>query len=817
MQRLDDEDGVAEALGTKEELQERLLLELFQARTDWKNAWAPANQVARMTARKPAGVCFAPEYYPVLDGSLVRSAGRASPQPVGAVVALDMTSPEELAFWTDVVIEDRIKRLPPGTVVSASAVRVKRPPGGASIDLRGGLIAGTDATVYTRDGYRGPAVVSQDELVLELPHPVAGSAERDARTAVVLAGSGADPHDAVMRGAPLSAVHAGSMAETYDLLRPFPVDIARRQPAGTTTDELADALRAQGRELFGPTSGPAESASMRFLISRMADGVRPEPREYVEIEDMSTPGDATPAQKAQPRADDLNRLKQYERSGAAVSAVDLSGSTPWKAVREAKAAADAESNRADAARTFRTDVPTGDAGVARVPPLRIKDDGRDWSFVPGAGEVVFDASEGRVGVGKASEELLGAQAEILAAFALIGAATGMRWQDDLRDASAERLLASWTQRVPDTAAVDADVAALVEAGLDDASARVAALDAACASAIGPAGRNRDVFVAEAASECLTNCVATSIRIGRPSIDEISGRMAMVASVAGMRDYCSSRLSDARVFTATAARRFHDFAAVALGRLPPNADQLLRPAARTRESAPRTSWWEAPSAVAHSETIAVVRQAPTHADPVTPVFQRRTERVGPPRKATAAKPAKPLSRAPAMTGLPYLKSCIHDTTKIRAYRAAACASGFVALLRSKTIHAHQKAFTLSMDSKSASDFMAKVADIRAGLGKRGSGVSMPTDAATPKDVLSRFIKTLQDAHPKAAALFDAYCAANAQAPKRAETKQVTLQQDVDPGDDSSDIRAERDRVFDDVVNDVRITYELYHDDSDGDEQ
>ena len=821
MQRLEDDGelGLAEALGTKDELQERLVLELFQARTDWNNAWAPAAQVVSMTKNAPIGVAFAHDYFPVVEGTLVRSSGRAVPQPVGVVIALDVaTAPEELVVWTDAFVEDRfVKRLPPGTVVSASAVRVGQGPIAVSMDLRGGLTAGADCVAYTRDGYRGAAVVSEDALKLELPHPVAGSSERDARAAIVLE-SGPDPHDAVMRGASVSAASAGSMAEAYDLLRPFPVDVARRQHEGTTLDELSDALRAQGRELFGPTSGPAETASMRFLISRMADGVRPDAahREFVEIGDLAVADDFVEPKRLAASREELARIKKFAdvRQSPGPAVLDLSGATPWKVVREAKIRTDAESNRADAARTFHAPVDLrSDDGPARVPPLSIKDDGLDWSFVPGASELVYSSADGHVAAAKADGEVLGAEAEILAAFALVGGATGMYWSDDLCSESVKRLLSGWTRKVPDTAAVDEDVAALVEAGLDESSARVAALDAECAAAIGPAGKSRDQFVAEAAAECLANCVATSISIGRPAIVEVvSGRAASLGSVAGIRDYCASRLSDSGAFSMTAARRFHDLAAVALGRLPPNPDRLLRPAARTAV-APRR-YWKSPARPGIEAPVSV-RSFVRPADPAAPVVQHDAERLTP--HPTTHKKAAP-SKAPAtkMTGLPFLKSCAHDGA--RAHRAATCAPAFVSLLRSRAISADQKAFTLSMDSKAAADFMARVADVRAGLGKRGSGVALPAGFASSADLIVRFVKSLQDAHPEAAALFDAYCAADAQAPKRATQKAVHVDADVaadQPAEDSG-LEFERDREFDDSVNDVGISYDLHRDDSDGDD-
>lgn len=768
-------------------------LDLFQSRPDHEHAFLPADQVAAANKVIDADVPWTKGYYPVVEGSVPRTADHAKPAD-GALVS---GGPTKFGVDMDCVVDESIRRVLAGTPVTVTHVAYV--PEHARPSDASDLILGTDGavTAFTRDGYRGAAVLEDD--VLTLPHVVAGSDERRAADALVLPEKASDPHVTIMKERAVSVkVPDGREArEMYEVLKPFAVDVLRSVARGDL-GELQARLEAVGRDIFGKSSGQQESDAVRYLLQRIA--AKAESKEPLPVQaphpEYKSGGPKGISYVGAPKAirkDDVRRLSKH--NAGAVGRAQGTGRAldDWKAVVE---------SRKPVRISVREEYPQVNSNVVRVSPLQTDDDPRvrnmhavDTSVVAESdGIAAFEAPA-------ENQDKIGAEGTVRKAYARVMATCSMVNDKDLVDASVAALVHRWQSRVPRGPRLDMLKTSFLEVGQE--AALIAALDTMSAEAM---ASNPQKLNADVGGRCAVDCAITSVRTFRPALARVSSPKDFELSVSGLVKYVGILLDKAGLVKGIADTiKAGETAAT---KLPPNTDKILE----TLKNAKATSadsgsrldptlcrrGYFAPMGASEFPEYSAAKGR--HGDAEVS-FPSHAKVEGPAKKAEPRKPgsksATKLGKLPAS-----LKSVVYGGTESQqiAILEGAC-PGFVALVRTKLPSDFQKAYEQYMSSKDAADFASKLAKLKSKNVKRVGDIRMPAGAyATPGEELVEFVRGLYDVDHAAVDLFDMYATAFARPLKAVVDPTDAEVAPVDDGDDIQDDADEEETAYDDFQYD-----------------
>jgi hypothetical protein len=766
-------------------------LDLFQSRPDHEHAYLPADQVAAASKAIDTDVRWTKGYYPVIEGSVQRTADHAKPAD-GALVSGGTT---KFGVDMDCVVDESIRCVRAGTPVTVTHVAYV--PEHARASDAAELILGTDGpvTAFTRDGYRGAAVLDAD--VLTLPHVVAGSEERRAADALVLPEKASDPHVSIMKGRAVSVkVPDGKEPrDMYEVLKPFAVDVLRSVTRGDL-GELEERLAEVGRDIFGGSSGQQESDAVRYLLQRIAAKADVEPEAPVQEPhpEYKTTGSRGLAYSGPPKAiqkEDVRRVSKHN-DGAKdpAAASDPRAPDDWKAVVE---------SRKPVRITVREEYPPVNANVVRVMPLQTDDDPHvrnmhavDTSVVAESdGIQAYEAPED-------DQEKMGAEGTVRKAYAKVMASCSMVNDKDLIDASVASLVDRWQSRVPRGPRLDLLKASFAEVG--EQAAMVAALDTLSAESM---AANPQKLISDVGGRCAVDCAITSVRSFRPALARVSSPKDFELSVSGLIKYVGILLDKAGLVKGIADTI--KAGEVAATKLPPNTDKILEklkiaksvPAHATARLDPEIGRRGYAAPMGPGEFPAYSGPEGEEASEVRFSSHVKVERaVVAPVTEESAKSATKLGKLPAS-----LKSIVYGGSDAQqaALLNGAC-PGFVALVRTKLPSDAQKAYEQYMTSKEAADFASKLSKLKSKNAKRINELRMPV--GVPAEALVEFVRRLYDVDPAAVDLFDLYAAAFARPVKAVaqDSEAVTEVTPDDEEDDNEDDIDEEDNAFDDFQYD-----------------
>lgn len=767
-------------------------LDLFQSRPDHEHAFLPADQVAAASRAIGTDVRWTKGYYPVIEGSVPRTAEHAKPAD-GALVSGGTT---KFGVDMDCVVDESIRCVRAGTPVTVTHVAYvpehARPTDAAE------LILGSDGpvTAFTRDGYRGAAVLEED--VLTLPNVVAGSDERRAADALVLPEKASDPHVSIMKGRAVSVKVPDDKEphEMYEVLKPFAVDVLRSVTRGDLAD-LQARLEVVGRGLFGESSGQQESDAVRYLLQRIATKADVDPPLSVQEPhpEFKTSGSRGVAYTGPPKAlhkEDVRRLSKHN-AGAAQSS-DRSDRAPddWKAVLE---------SRKPVRIAVREEYPPVNANVVRVTPMQTEDDPHVRNMHAVDTSVVAEAEGVQSYEAPADDqEKIGAEGTVRRAYAKVMATCSMVNDKDLIDASVASLVDRWQARVPRGPRLDLLKASFAEVG--EQAALVAALDTMSAESM---AANPQKLIADVGGRCAVDCAITSVRTFRPALARVSSPRDFVLSVSGLIKYVGILLDKAGLVKGIADTI--KAGEVAATKLPPNTDKILEKLKNAKSVSERDSarldpdisrrGYAAPMGPGEFPATSVAEG--TKAAEVAFSSHVKVERAvaaDESAKGSSPKTSTKLGKLPAS-----LKSVVYGGTDAQqaALLNGAC-PGFVALVRTKLPTDAQKAYEQYMSSKDAADFASKLSKLKSKNAKRIDGLRMPS--GVPAETLVEFVRRLFDVDHAAVDLFDLYATAFAR-PVKAVAQDSDAVAEVAPAgeeDDDVDDIDEEDTAFDDIQYD-----------------
>lgn len=776
-------------------------LDLFQSRPEHAQAFLPADQVAAALEVLASDAPWTIGYYPVIEGAVPRTADHAKPSD-GALVSGGTTK-----FGTDMdcVVDESIRRVRAGTPVTVTHVAYVPAHARASDAAEIHLGADGPVTAFTRDGYRGPAVLEDD--VLTLPHVVAGSEERRAADALVLPEKSSDPHVAIMKERPTSVKVADGAdpRDVYDALKPFAVDVLRSVSKGDRDIGGLDArLAAVGRRIFGRSSGPQESDAVRYLIQRIAtraehDEEPPAVEPFPEYKNAGSKGIAySGAPKAIPK-DDVQRLTKHNSRATAAPESAPRAPDDWKAVVASRKPVRLET---------RDEYPPVNDNVVRIAPLQTDDDPHVRNMHAVDTSVVED-TDGIPAYDSPldEQEKIGAEGTVRKAYSKVASVCSMVIDRDLVDASVAGVVHRWQARVPRGPRLDMLKASFAEVGED--AALIAALDTMSAESM---AANPQKLIADVAGCCAVDCAITTVRTFRPALARVSSPKDFHLSVAGLVKYAAILLDKAGMVKGIADTI--KAGEVAATKLPPNTDKILDTLGRSKTGSSASQASRLDPALARSGCTATLgpgefpAYTQTDAKDTTDVAFASHVKVSRAPVSEAAPSADTKSTAKLGKLPAFLKSIVYGGTEDQqtALLVGAC-PGFVALLRTKLPSDFQKAYEQYMSAKEAADFASKLAKLKAKHAKRIGGFLMP-GITTQSEALVEYVRRLSDVDASALDLFDLYAAAFARPVKAGQASEDAVGEIApdDDDDDNEDDGDEEDTAYDELV---------YDSDADGD--
>jgi hypothetical protein len=773
-------------------------LDLFQSRPEHAQAFLPADQVAAALGVLGSDAPWTVGYYPVIEGAVPRTADHAKPSE-GALVSGGTT---KFGADMDCVVDESIRRVRAGTPVTVTHVAYVPAHARATDAAEVHIGADGPVTAFTRDGYRGPAVLEDD--VLTLPHVVAGSEERRAADALVLPEKSSDPHVAIMKERPTSVKVADGAdpRDAYDVLKPFAVDVLRSVSNGVDLGSDLASLDARlatiGRRIFGRSSGPQESDAVKYLIQRIAarakhDEDSPSVEPFPEYKNAGSKGIAySGPPKAIPK-DDLQRLTKH--NAGATDATEAAPRSPddWKAVVASRKPARLET---------REEYPAVNDNVVRIAPLQTDDDPhvRNMHAVDTS---VVDIADGIPAYDSPldDQEKIGAEGTVRKAYSKVASVCSMVIDRDLVDASVAGVVHRWQARVPRGPRLDMLKASFAEVGED--AALIAALDTMSAESM---AANPQKLIADVAGCCAVDCAITTVRTFRPALARVSSPKDFHLSVAGLVKYAAILLDKAGMVKGVADTI--KAGEVAATKLPPNTDKILETLGRSKTGSSASHAHRLDPALARSGCTAGLGpgEFPAYAsadvedatDATEVAFTSHVKVARAP--VSEAAPSVDTKSTAKLGKLPgSLKSIVYGGTEDQqsALLVGAC-PGFVALLRTKLPSDSQKAYEQYMTAKDAADFAAKLAKLKAKHAKRIDLLKMP---AGRTECLVEFVRRLSDVDASAIDLFDLYVAAFARPVKAGEISsdvgEIAPDDDADDNEDDAD---EEDTAYDELVYD-----------------
>lgn len=765
-------------------------LDLFQSRPDHEHAFLPADQVTAASKAIETDASWTTGYYPVLEGSVPRTADHAKPAE-GALVSGGTT---KFGVDMDCVVDESIRRIRAGTPVTVTHVAYV--PEHARASDAAELILGSDGpvTAFTRDGYRGAAVLEDD--VLTLPHVVAGSDERRAADALVLPEKASDPHVVIMKG------HATSVRvpdgkeprDMYEVLKPFAVDVLRSVTRGDLA-QIQTRLEAVGRGLFGAVSGQQESDAVRYLLQRIAAKADVEPEVTVQEPhpEYKTSGSRGVEYAGPPRAiskEDVRRVSKHNAGAAQSLEVSERAVDDWKAVLE---------SRNPVRIAAREEYPPVNANVVSVTPLQTDDDPHVRNMHAVDTSVVAE-SEGIQAYEAPTDEQekIGAEGTVRKAYAKVMSTCSMVNDKDLIDASVASLVDRWQSRVPRGPRLDLLKASFAEVG--EQAATIAALDTMSAESM---AANPQKLISDVGGRCAVDCAITSVRTFRPALARVSSPRDFELSVSGLIKYVGILLDKAGLVKGIADTI--KAGEVAATKLPPNTDKILEKLKNAKSVSGHSvarldpdvgrGGYAAPMGPGEFPAYAggsVAAEAEVRFSSHVKVERAVAVTTNDPSSKSATK----LGKLPAS-----LKSIVYGGTDAQqaALLNGAC-PGFVALVRTKLPSDAQKAYEQYMTSKEAADFASKLSKLKSKNAKRINELRMPV--GVPTEALVEFVRRLYDVDPAAIDLFDLYAVAFARPVKAVaqDSEAVTEVTPDDEEDDDADDIDEEDNAFDDFQYD-----------------
>ena len=415
-------------------------------------------------------------------------------------------------------------------------------------DLRSGVSddpdEDEDTHVITSDGYSGPAS-QPDEGAVRLPEPLLGSDVRSGKQVVILVPGGDNPQRYVLDGASVSCpLVDGTVTTTYDLLRPFPVDILRKLPRGIAFSEAETELAKVGRTL-AEVYGSAEGTSVRYLLSRVPEDGSPD--DGVQLNRLKKKGgnediveewvelgkeEAARLNKVKGAAADVDDYEPFSLT----SILPKDGSFPeWRAAVQQRAKQASISNARDATVSLKKpnvsyqDIKVALVAEKHVPstmssfhslhhliPFYLQEDDADYGLIVDGADGVADPG-GPAGPDspEGPAQKLGAAGYVQSTLRTMMYVTGVRVADE--NVIAQAITEDYGSRVDRTTEMSRTIDALVSKGVPQNAAELAARDQVSLATM---KSQRAPFLQAVAAEMVISCVTLSIKEGRPAVTDI---------------------------------------------------------------------------------------------------------------------------------------------------------------------------------------------------------------------------------------------------------------------------------------------------------